>query len=73
MVFGSEVPAASTMDQHASNTLNVWLVTAYHEGVPVIVVALAAVLLLSLVIGCFWLLLRSPPANSVEHLTPAAP
>jgi hypothetical protein len=57
------VPAASAMDQHASNTVNVWLVTAYHEGVPAAVVALAAVLLLSLLICCFWFLLRTRPAG----------
>jgi len=57
------VPAASPMNRHASNTVNVWLVTAYHEGVPAFVVALAALLLLCLLICCFWLLLRPPPAQ----------
>ena len=52
------VPKASAMDQHASNTVNVWLLTAYHQGVPAIVVALTAVLLLSSLICCVWLLLR---------------
>jgi hypothetical protein len=58
------VPAASTMNQRASNTVNVWLVTAYHQGIPAIAVLLAAALLLAGAAGCFWRLLRPVPWDS---------
>jgi predicted ABC-type sugar transport system permease subunit len=65
------VPKASAMDQHASNTANVWLLTAYHEGVPAIVVVLTAVLLLSLLICCVWFLLRPPQVG--QHIAAEFP
>jgi hypothetical protein len=54
------VPGSSAMNQRASNTVNVWLVTAYQQGIPGIAVALAALLLMSLTVGSFWFLMRLP-------------
>jgi hypothetical protein len=59
------VPAASAMNQHASNTVNVWLVTAYHQGVPAVAVLPVAFLLLALAGGSFWLLLRPDRQDAI--------
>ena len=57
------LPGTSPMNQRASNTVNIWLVTAYHEGVPAVLVLLAAVLLAAAAVAAFWLLLRGKPAD----------
>jgi dolichyl-phosphate-mannose-protein mannosyltransferase len=53
------LPAASPMSQQASNTVNIWLVTAYHQGVPIAAIAVAAALLTAAAALAFWSLLQT--------------
>ncbi len=59
---------ASPMNQRASNTVNVWLLTAYSQGVPAVVVVCAGFLLAAGALVSAWILLsrRSPLAQTTQ-------
>ena len=54
------LPRASQIDIIGSNTINLWLFTAYRLGAPIQLLVLVALVLLSLSACGLWMLLRTP-------------
>ena len=61
------LPSASSIDCYASNSINVWINTASYAGVPRILLAMAALLLISVSVYCM-IALRQCAANETNGL-----
>jgi hypothetical protein len=55
------VRGASPLDIAASNTVNLWLLTAHRQQIPAILLVTVGGLLASCACMCFWVLLKADP------------